>query len=458
MRYLLLYFLFCHGYISLFAQEDPPPIRIGVGMMGISYAGDLTVDEGSFQRFSPGGHLAVQFAGAKKLRPALIAGYGGFREQIDVFPGQVPPGVEPNNFVETNFFFADFRLQYYFLSQKRISPFLAAGVGMFSFSPRDQDGNFLGENVFTRLDGESYNTTIASFPITVGFNLNVNQVISLSLGYTQRFTPTDYLDNIGQLGTKAGNDVVQHFQMGVHFTLVPREEIDLPPPPNDPDRPLDIIAFKPEANWRIAFRVPERLDTDVPPNRVTVARLEQIIDEDLKRVYQESQIDLAQNSQNSPYLTQWQKQEQEAIAAQKFVYYAVKPTDQLGDIARRFKTTPQSLRNLNQLQSNDLSNQVFLRIPDFSSLEASPVETNMVVSDSAALDSSKLDNTNWLVLEEEALAEERYRFIFVSKEQPLKVIAQEYHVRLETILQLNYMQDAVLKADTYLRIPDLGVY
>ncbi len=458
MRQFLTSLLLVAGISFLQAQDGPPPLRIGVGMMGISYAGDLTVDDGSFQRFSPGGHLAVQFAGAKKLRPALIAGYGGFREQIDVFPGSVPAGIEPNTFVETSFFFADFRLQYYFLQNARVSPYLAAGVGMFSFSPQDQDGNFLGENIFTRQEGETYNTTIASFPITAGVNIDVNQVISLSVGYTQRFTPSDYLDNIGLLGTKNGNDVVQHFQMGVHFTLVPRDEIDRPPPPQDPDRPLDIVAFKAEDDRRVAFRVPERLDTDVPPNRVTVAKLDQLIEQDLELIEQESTTNTAIAKSKGGYLTEWQKQEQEAISAQKFVYYSVKPTDQLGDIARRFKTTPQSLRRLNQLQTNDLSNRVYLRIPDLSGREA-PIDENITtLNDTASSDSTMAGTTNWLALEEEALEAERYRFIFVSKDQPLNTIAQQYHIRLETILELNYLQSAILKADTYLRIPDLGIY
>ncbi|MEL7531079.1 MAG: LysM peptidoglycan-binding domain-containing protein [Bacteroidota bacterium] len=457
MRQLLTFFILVTGYYLLPAQDGPPPIRIGVGMMGISYAGDLTVDDGSFQRFSPGGHLAVQFAGAKKLRPALIAGYGGFREQIDVFPGLIPPGIEPNTFVETNFFFADFRLQYYFFQKSRLSPYLAAGVGMLSFSPQDQDGNFLGENIFTRQEGESYNTTIASFPITLGFNLDVNEVISLSLGYTHRFTPSDYLDNIGQLGTKDGNDIIQHFQMGVHFTLIPKDQIDRPPPPQDPDRPLDIVAFKAEDDRRVAFRVPERLDTDVPPNRVTVAKLDQLIETDLKLIAQTTE-NASPGPNNGVYLTEWQKQEQEAISAQRFVYYSVKPTDQLGEIARRFKTTPQSLRGLNQLQSNDLSDRVYLRIPDLSDSSLPLPDSSSLAQDSSITDSTIAGTTNWLALEEEALEAERYRFIFVSKDQPLNTLATQYHIRLETILKLNYLQSAILKADTYLRIPDLGVY
>lgn len=431
-------------------QEGPPPIRIGVGMMGITYRGDLTVDEGSFQRFSPGGHLQVQFAAKKPIRPSLLAGYGGFREQIDVFPGNIPAGVEPNTFVETNFFFADFRLNYFLLSKKRFSPFVAAGVGMFSFSPEDQDGNFLGENIFTRLEGETYNTTILSIPLSIGFQYEVNQVIALSLGYTHRLTPSDYLDNIGSLGTKEGNDVVQHFQVGVHFSLVPGDQIKRPPPPQDPDRPLDIVAFPPEENRQVVFQVPERLTADIPPNRSASNRIEQLIETDLARVQRENRSLI---EQGDSYLTDWQRQEQEAIAAEQFIYYAVKPTDQLGDIARRFRTTPQMIRQLNQLPAEGLGEQVYLRIPDVNQHE----DTLAINSPIQSTDSLAND-PDWLALEEEALLEERFRFIFVRKEQSLAELAQRYHVRLETILKLNYLQEARLQADTYLRIPDLGAY
>jgi len=189
-----------------------------------------------------------------------------------------------------------------------------------------------------------------------------------------------------------------------------------------------------------------------------VAKLSQMIDQDLARIQQESSGTSPLGQTNGGYLTQWQKQEQEAISAQKFVYYSVKPTDQLGDIARRFKTTPQSLRNLNQLQTNDLSNQVFLRIPDLSGSNDPLVDSSSLASDTTLTDSSAMDATNWLSLEEEALKAERYRFIFISKDQALSSIALQYHIRLETILKLNYLQSEVLKADTYLRIPDLGVY
>ena len=45
----------------------------------------------------------------------------------------------------------------------------------------------------------AYNTTIASFPLTAGFQVRINDVISVSADYTHRFTSTDYLDNIGLL-------------------------------------------------------------------------------------------------------------------------------------------------------------------------------------------------------------------------------------------------------------------
>ncbi|MEL6846459.1 MAG: LysM domain-containing protein, partial [Bacteroidota bacterium] len=339
-----------------------------------------------------------------------------FREQIDVFPGDVPRGVEPNTFVETNFFFADFQLNYFLLSKKPFSPFVAAGVGMLSFSPEDQDGNFLGENIFTRLEGETYNTTILSIPLSVGFQYEVNQVIALSLGYTHRLTPTDYLDNIGLLGTKEGNDALQHFQVGVHFSLVPGDQIKRPPPPQDPERPLDIVAFPPEEDRQAVFRVPDQLTADIPPNRTANNRREQLIETDLARVLRENR-DL--NEQGDSYLTDWQRQEQEAIAAKQFIYYAVKPTDQLGDIARRFRTTPQMIRQLNQLPAEGLGEQVYLRIPDVNQ-----ATDTMTVEPPVQLTDSLSDDPDWLALEEEALLEERFRFIFVSKEQSLAELAQ----------------------------------
>jgi LysM repeat protein len=448
--------------------QDPPdssPLKIGLGMMGISYVGDLTVEEGSFFRYYPGGSLSLQFESKSGLKPMLMAGYGGFSEQVDVFPSTPPIGVEPNTFVETSVFFTDLRLQYFLRKRKSFQPYLSAGVGLLFFSPEDQDGNYLGENVFTRLEEEfEYNTTVASFPLTAGFLVRLNEIISLSADYTHRLTPTDYLDNIGLLGTKEGNDALRHLQVSVHFTLVPREEIILPPAPQGVEPPLEIVAFAPEESQIPNLEVPGSLPVGLPEDAANQKKLKALIAADLKRLHEKADHEEPESLIAPPrYLSERQALEDSAIAEERFLYYAVKPTDRLEAIARRYYCTPQKLIEINQLSGSSLEEVELLKIPDFflppsetpPSAEADSQQIT-VATDSLAL--SDVDGINWLALEKAALAREDYLFLLVSKEEHLADLARRYHIRLETILALNYLEEPHLKADTYLRLPKLGLF
>jgi hypothetical protein len=143
------------------------------------------------------------------------------------------PDATPNQFVETRFFSADIRLVGYILRQGPVRPYVSAGVGLMFFSPYDEDGNFLGENIFTRLPEEGYGPSSAVFPVGGGVALKVNQVLWLNLGYHYRFTPTDYLDNIGLLGNGPGTDGLHALVLSLQGVLQAG-----PPAPSQPRLPL----------------------------------------------------------------------------------------------------------------------------------------------------------------------------------------------------------------------------
>lgn len=442
------------------APQEGAPLRIGLNMMGNSYLGDLTVDEGEFLRFNPGGSLALQFEGRSALQPMLTAGYGRFREQIDELLIVPPPQVTPNTFVETNFFFTDFRLQYFFLRKRNFRPFLSAGVGMLFFSPLDQEGNFLGENIFTRLEEEFYNTTVATFPMSVGAEFRLNQVIAVRGSFTQRFTSTDYLDNISLLGTAEGNDVLRHFQVGVFFTLLPKEQLDLPPEriPSE-DIPLRIVTFAPEADPVKAVLIPSRLPVEIVESQNN-SRLEQLMKEELERIRSgEDPFEALIQPQPSFVLAQ-QKREQSAVDAGALIEYTVRKTDRLPAIARRFGVSVEQLRTLNELsgEASLVAGQT-LTIPDLSKVmipPPPPSEDTVATNELDALLGEEETLVNWLALEEAALKRGAYLFMFVKKAENLQDLAKRYHLRLETILQLNYLDSPQLEADTYLRLPNTG--
>ena len=253
---LLLYLILsCFCILTVYAQSENPgaPLQIGLGMVGHSYVGDLTEKGVGVRRFYPGGNISLQFNGEGALKFQLNAGYGGFTEQSDLERQEVVNGIIPNNYVQTSFFYSDLRLKFFFLKRKRIRPYLSAGVGMFSFQPEDEMGNFLGENIFTRLPDEIYGSTVATFPMTMGVQGKLNKMLALGLDYTWRFTTTDYLDNIGLLGKKAGNDATHAIQASLYFTLEQRAS---PKPPENKEQepkpesaPLAISPLSANVDW-----------------------------------------------------------------------------------------------------------------------------------------------------------------------------------------------------------------
>lgn len=216
----------CSLALGVQAQQQKP-LRLGLGLMGAAYQGDLTTDGDAFYRFHPGVNFSLQFASEKLLSPQLNSGFGRFVSQDrDIAAVE---GLQPNTYVDTRFFFVEFRLKARFLREKAVHPYLAAGVGLFGFTPRDEKGNPLLDNIATRQASETYGTITAEFPLGLGLEWELSHLIGLSLEYTFRPTASDYLDNISNLGTQAGNDKLHTITMGLFFTFDP----DRPVNPND---------------------------------------------------------------------------------------------------------------------------------------------------------------------------------------------------------------------------------
>jgi hypothetical protein len=205
---------------SLVAQPGPQnPLRLGLGLMGASYVGDLNTSGGAWERFSPGACLSLQFATPKLLSPQLNAGFGSFVAQDRNLVAV--DGVQPNTFVQTPFFFVDLRLKARFLREAAFHPYLSAGVGLLGYTPKDVDGNNLIDNYATRKDGETFGSMTAGLPLSAGAELKMGPILMLGLEYTYRITTSDYLDNIGQVGLRAGKDKLQSLLLTLYVTFDP---------------------------------------------------------------------------------------------------------------------------------------------------------------------------------------------------------------------------------------------
>lgn len=217
---------------ALLGQDAGPgagqkPLRVGLGLLGATYVGDLNTNGEALYRFYPGMGFSLQFASPRRVTPQLNTGFGKFVAQNrDLEP---VGSVQPNTFVETRFFFVDFRLKARFLRERAFSPYVSAGIGLLGYTPRDQSGNNLLDNLSTREDGETYGSITASFPLSAGAELHMSPFVSLGLEYTFRPTTSDYLDNIGLVGLRNGKDKLQTLMLSFYFTFDPERTVN----PND---------------------------------------------------------------------------------------------------------------------------------------------------------------------------------------------------------------------------------
>lgn len=223
---VVLIFLLVLGAAAVSAQQverSIKPLRIGLGLMGAGYAGDLNYKGEQFYRFYPGFNLSFEFHGKALIKPQLQAGYGKFVSQNrSLEPIQ---GYRVSKYVETSFFFLDFRLKARFFRKTAFNPYLSAGIGMLNYTPRDAQGNALADNFESRLEEEQYSSMTATFPLSVGIDLRFSPILSVGFDFTHKPTTTDYLDNLGKLGLKNGNDRLNTFTLFLLVTFDPENPI-----------------------------------------------------------------------------------------------------------------------------------------------------------------------------------------------------------------------------------------
>ena len=320
------------------AQSGRSQLKLGIGLDGISYVGDLTDPDQAIHRIYPGANLSIQLEGPKRLKVQLNAGFGKFAEQYDVVKPSTDPNIRVNTFVETSFWYSDLRLKYRFPMTYRFHPFLTAGAGVLSFTPRDDSGRSLEGATFSREADEVYSTIIPQIPVGAGVQARINRSVSFSLEYLFRYTPTDYLDNIGRLGTRDGNDFLHGFQLSMYFTLSPPEE-NLPADPYGGFSNAETHA-----------------DTATSEVSVDTLRSDPVVNQAQEEPTQQDQPKLNEIG--------WEELEAQAMAEGRFVYHRVKKGDTLEKLAERYKVSAENLRTINFLSSDQLIKGQRLRIPD----------------------------------------------------------------------------------------------
>lgn len=321
IRYVFTLLIFL-TVVAAYAQPTTrPSLRVGFGLQGIAYLGDLVEPQSGIRRLSAGGELSLERLTHRSFGTSFHLGAGSFSEQYD------QPGTTGSSFVQTRFLGGDLRAHWRGNPQGRLQPQVAIGAGLLSFAPEDRDGVPLsGNNGVKR-----YATIIPQIPMQAGLRWQVNRSVGFSLNYTYRFTPTDYLDNLQNEDGRSGFDALHSLQLGF--------EVDLGEEPVPP-------ASRPTTNAPATQPEAEQVSGSAEPTVAPATNTAPMAD----TPEEATTYDLAAI--------------EAAIESESFRYYETKRSDTLAGLAERFGIPSDLIRELNYLASDQLVRGTLLRIPD----------------------------------------------------------------------------------------------
>lgn len=211
--FILLFLSATGGHV--FSQAPSKFAHAGTSM--ISYKGDLS----GYDKYTIAFHAGIQFNKKKRLNGAFNLGFGNISGENRNFTGP-NPDKEPNRFFKTNFIFLNYDLHINLIKKCNYSIYLSQGIGFIRFTPTDQFGNDLQEQLITRADDENYRNASFMLPTKVGGMYLLPNYFGI--GFEAGFfgTMTDYLDNISQLG-ESGNDNILSYRFNFYVPLFKKE-------------------------------------------------------------------------------------------------------------------------------------------------------------------------------------------------------------------------------------------
>lgn len=330
-------------------------LKVGFGLSGFSYLGDFATGNGSLQRVYPGANFSIHTESQSSLQLQLNGGFGKFAAQYD--GENTNTGQLIHTFVETPFYYGDLRLRYRFLKGSW-QPYAAIGAGILVFSPRDENGKPLKFIDESREEGESYNTIIPRLPISLGVERQINDKVSAGINYTLHYTPTDYLDNVGSLGSKPGKDILHAITLNLSVSLFQRQS------KTSKYNSQNSVSLD-SSSQTIAKEDTSSLVSQKEPPMDSVATLSPTPTLPLDTAIVEDHLPTPEKELIISKTTELQRTKIEAaIAANKFIYHRVEKGDELTTIAEKYHMDIGLLRKLNYLKSDELKEGVYLRIPD----------------------------------------------------------------------------------------------
>lgn len=213
--------LFCCCCGTLVYGQEAPALKVGLALSANTLTGDLLEQGNQRFRVYPGLHATLGFDRERHLRLQLNLGFAKVVEEWEsgLQALGAPQEVMPTTYVLTPIAYGTLHLMYYPWLNRTWAPFASAGIGILRYTPQDQAGNNLADASFTRLAGETYSPITFQVPFRVGMELRFHARAGAFAACQYRLLFTDYLDNLGALGPRQGNDGLIQVQLGMFFLL-----------------------------------------------------------------------------------------------------------------------------------------------------------------------------------------------------------------------------------------------
>ncbi|MBX7243310.1 MAG: hypothetical protein K1X92_16320 [Bacteroidia bacterium] len=379
MKFYFRVFLIFTGYIISFFEINGQTrdldslkiyrnadIRIGLGLTGNQYIGDLSSkNPWEYPRVNSGVNLSFLSQKKSALNLLVNIGTGAIVGQNDSvkFTEPLTNKLKPNRFVSTTFIYGDVNARLRFFKNKKLQPYAGAGAGFIFYSPKNEKSVGLLDQERTRISGENYSLIMLQFPLRAGLDYQFSRIAGLNLSYQHRFLSSDYLDNIGKLGSRKGNDYLQSIELALVISL------------NPPKPTSKVKIYKPVENDTIkvdTLLVTDRFTDslkkegftvvpDIPEEENYFGMLNAGIDwlNQIGKGLQEEEdagnsAGWTESVESDEYGWLWKYLEEKAIKENRFIEYKCNPGETYFSLYERFRVSTTTILILNGIAGSSI--------------------------------------------------------------------------------------------------------
>lgn len=216
MRCAILLLVLVGLLLTRSAQAQQAPVYLELGAGANAYRGDLGERYRSWKGLV---HAGLQFNGPKRVNASVNLAIGSLVGQALNYQVAGDPTATPNTFFESGYFSIHLAVQYNILRKEQYLLYLSQGLGLFRFDSKDELDQPLLDQIATRPETELYNTTSLILPTALGFTWFLPNRMALDGKLQLLNTQTDFIDNLGLWGNRAGNDQVMQTTVSLLIPL-----------------------------------------------------------------------------------------------------------------------------------------------------------------------------------------------------------------------------------------------